>query len=87
MDFFCHGCSGLVYLKSMGIAHRDIKPQNLVISAEGVLKICDFGSSRTVSTRIFSTNIQGTYLYMPPEAIKSLLYNVGEDKTQYFTTD
>ena len=45
----------------------------MVINSEGILKICDFGSSRTVTTGIFSTNIQGTYNYMPPEVIIDML--------------
>lgn len=37
----------LAYIHSLGICHRDIKPQNLLVDPEsGVLKLCDFGSAK-----------------------------------------
>lgn len=37
---------GLKFIHSAGIAHRDIKPRNLLINASADLKICDFGLAR-----------------------------------------
>ncbi|CAG0899675.1 unnamed protein product [Cyprideis torosa] len=38
---------GLAYIHSLGVCHRDIKPQNLLLNTEtGVLKLCDFGSAK-----------------------------------------
>lgn len=39
-------CSGLYYLHSYGVAHRDLKPQNILISSSNEVKIIDFGISR-----------------------------------------
>ncbi|TSK49642.1 Serine/threonine-protein kinase NLK [Bagarius yarrelli] len=39
-------CEGLKYLHSAGILHRDIKPGNLLVNSNCVLKICDFGLAR-----------------------------------------
>ena len=37
--------AGLEYLAGKEVLHRDIKPQNLLVSGEGILKIADFGCS------------------------------------------
>lgn len=43
--------NGLSQIHQKGIVHRDIKPENVLISKEGVVKICDFGSSKLVSSK------------------------------------
>jgi mitogen-activated protein kinase kinase len=48
------------------IVHRDIKPANMLINKNSVVKLCDFGISRTFSERkIDEDRILGTLKYMP----------------------
>lgn len=52
-----------------------MKPQNILISSNGVIKLCDFGFARHMSynTQVL-TSIKGTPLYMAPEMVKELPY-------------
>jgi len=61
---------GLASAHSSGIVHRDIKPQNLMLSGDGIVKITDFGLARAVaadSSLTASGTVLGTPLYMSPE--------------------
>lgn len=40
---------GLRYLHKNGIIHRDVKPENLLVDKDGVLKLCDFGFARKMN--------------------------------------
>lgn len=53
-----------------------MKPQNVLISSSGMVKLCDFGFARSMSTNtIVLTSIKGTPLYMAPELVQELPYN------------
>jgi fused-like protein len=72
--------SALHYLHSNRIIHRDMKPQNVLISANGVVKLCDFGFARAMSTNtLVLTSIKGTPLYMSPELVKEQPYGNAAD--------
>lgn len=63
--------SGLAYLHSRGILHRDMKADNLLLDQEGVCKISDFGISRK-SQDIYSNSemtMRGTVFWMAPEMV------------------
>jgi mitogen-activated protein kinase kinase kinase 1 len=54
------------------VVHRDIKPDNLMLSASGELKIVDFGTAKHLSATLSgSTGQRGTAAYMAPEIMKS----------------
>jgi len=66
----------LFYLHSNRIIHRDMKPQNILISANGIVKLCDFGFARAMSNNtVVLTSLKGTPLYMAPEIVQELPYN------------
>ena len=52
------------------IIHRDIKPQNIIISKEGKVKVTDFGIARAASANTISSNAMGSVHYISPEQAK-----------------
>lgn len=71
VDIAIQVCRGLNAAHNLGIVHRDIKPQNLIINREGVVKILDFGVAKltrgTNVTKEFAT--LGTVHYMSPDQL------------------
>jgi hypothetical protein len=66
-----HMCEGLAAAHAKEIIHRDIKPGNLFVQADGVLKILDFGLARLPTSTITVTGcVLGTPDYMSPEQIQ-----------------
>ncbi|KAJ7224697.1 kinase-like domain-containing protein [Mycena pura] len=59
--------SGLHFLHENGVVHGDLKVQNVLVDKHGVPCICDFGISKVVSCRGFTTSNVGTAPYMAPE--------------------
>jgi serine/threonine-protein kinase len=75
---------GLEAAHSHGIVHRDIKPQNIIISKDGKEKVTDFGIARAASSNTISSNVMGSVHYSSPEQVrggysdeKSDIYSLG----------
>ena len=61
-------CNGLKQVHKLGIVHRDINPNNIMLAADGTVKIIDFGISRTVKrNQSCDTEILGTHGFTAPE--------------------
>ena len=75
---------GLEAAHNRNIVHRDIKPQNIIISTDGKVKVTDFGIARAASSNTISTNAMGSVHYSSPEQVrggysdyKSDIYSIG----------
>ncbi|TKR62625.1 hypothetical protein L596_026555 [Steinernema carpocapsae] len=67
----------LEYIHSFRIAYRDLKPENLMLTAEGHIKLTDFGFAKVIHTR--SWTICGTAEYLAPEVLSGVGHNQSVD--------
>jgi len=71
--------SGLEYLHSLDVVHGDMKPENVLVDDNGVVRLCDFGRSRIITRRGFTTAFAGTFRWMAPELF---VIPLGSSKSQ-----
>jgi len=70
------------FMHSRGIAHRDLKPQNLLLEGQDVntnVKICDFGYAKRVHVPNSLTTLCGSLHYVAPELLKNHPYDESAD--------
>ncbi|XP_072784735.1 cGMP-dependent protein kinase 2 isoform X4 [Taeniopygia guttata] len=70
---FCVGCvtEAFDYLHQIGIIYRDLKPENLILDAEGYIKLVDFGFAKKIGSGQKTWTFCGTPEYVAPEVILS----------------
>ncbi len=68
-------CDALFYAHSHQLVHRDIKPQNILISHEGIIKVADFGIAKapdSATMTISGSNVLGSVHYISPEQARGV---------------
>jgi eukaryotic-like serine/threonine-protein kinase len=71
LDILCQVARGLAAAHARNIVHRDVKPSNIIVTPDNVVKIVDFGLARVVanSSPTQSHQASGTLPYMAPEQV------------------
>ncbi len=71
IDFAQQICNGLGYAHRQGLLHRDVKPANILITKDDVVKLTDFGIARAVTTQTVTVTqpglVMGSVYYISPE--------------------
>jgi len=79
-------CDGVNHAHEKGVIHRDIKPHNILITPQGMVKVADFGIARAISntTITFGKNLVGSVHYISPEQARGVaidrttdIYSIG----------
>ncbi|MEZ5122474.1 MAG: protein kinase [Solirubrobacterales bacterium] len=69
LDIVVQACHGLDYAHRQGVVHRDVKPGNLLITPDGIVKLADFGIARATDQSSITQvgSVLGTAAYLAPE--------------------
>jgi serine/threonine protein kinase len=91
LDYTCQICNAVDHAHSQGIIHRDLRPGNVLVTDNGLIKVADFGTSRFLEIAAHGTTVIGSPPYMAPEQFQgkavfaSDIYSLGVTMYQMFT--
>ena len=91
LDFTCQVSNAVDYAHRHNVLHRDLRPSNMLVTENGLLKVADFGTSRFLEIAAHGTTVTGSPPYMAPEQFEgkavfpSDLYSLGVTMYQMLT--
>jgi len=91
LDYTCQIANAVEHAHKQGVIHRDLRPANVFVNDNGVLKVGDFGTSRFLEIAAHGTTVIGSPPYMAPEqfdgraVFASDIYSLGISMYQMLT--
>ncbi len=91
LDFTCQICNAVDHAHRQGVIHRDLRPANVLVTENDMLKVADFGTSRFLEIAAHGTTVIGSPPYMAPEqfhgkaVFSSDIYSLGVTMYQMLT--
>jgi len=91
LDYTCQICNAVDHAHKHGVLHRDLRPSNVIVTGNGMLKVADFGTSRFLEIAAHGTTVIGSPPYMAPEQFRgkavfaSDIYSLGVTMFQMLT--
>jgi serine/threonine-protein kinase len=91
LDFTCQICNAVDHAHKQGVIHRDLRPANVLVTENDMLKVADFGTSRFLEIAAHGTTVIGSPPYMAPEqfhgkaVFASDIYSLGVTMYQMLT--
>jgi len=91
LDYTCQICNAVDYAHRQGVIHRDLRPGNVLVTEQGMVKVADFGTSRFLEIAAHGTTVIGSPPYMAPEqfdgkaVFASDVYSLGVTMYQMLT--
>ncbi len=91
LDYTCQICNAVDHAHRQGVIHRDLRPANVLVTEQNMVKVADFGTSRFLEIAAHGTTVIGSPPYMAPEQFQgkavfaSDLYSLGVTMYQMLT--